>query len=139
MTTIAADSYFFAPTEDDGFLLLKATKGFKPGDANVEATTVNGIKLTLNANQTSKAEGTDPSSVNTLEDMVKLGDLKEASILHNLRQRFSHDDIYTKIGTILVAVNPFKIVNLYSPDILEAYAGQSGGQEESSLNLPPHI
>lgn len=34
--------------------------------------------------------------------------LFRASILHTLRYRFHQDCIYTSIGPILVAINPFK-------------------------------
>ena len=44
----------------------------------------------------------------TYQDMVRMTDTNEATILHNLRARFHQDAIYTNIGTILVAVNPFK-------------------------------
>jgi myosin heavy subunit len=38
-------------------------------------------------------------------------------ILHNLRSRFMTDKIYTRIGSIIIAVNPFKALPLYT----EAY------------------
>ena len=138
---IKPGDYFWCPDEHEGFLLLRCgAKPFKAGDDGVQALTLDGAQIVISSAQTSQVEGTDPSSQEAIEDMVKLGDLKEASILHNLRERFRRDDIYTKIGTILVSVNPFKIVNLYSPDILEAYAVAAdkkgdGGQDV----LPPHI
>ena len=50
--------------------------------------------------------------------MVALNDLNEASILHNLRMRFKKDKCYTDVGTILVSVNPFKLLlDLYTPDV----------------------
>lgn len=42
------------------------------------------------------------------DDMVKMEDVNEATILHNLRLRFHEDEIYTNIGSILVSINPFK-------------------------------
>lgn len=120
-------------------MLKCGSKPFKQGDSDVECfQAISGEKILLTAQQTKQAEPTDANSLASIEDMVKLADLKEASILHNLRERFQKDDIYTSIGSILVAVNPFKIVNLYSPDILEAYAAQE--QDSSAENaLPPHI
>jgi myosin heavy subunit len=38
-------------------------------------------------------------------------------ILHNLRSRFVADKIYTRIGSIIIAINPFKPLPLYT----EAY------------------
>lgn len=43
-----------------------------------------------------------------LDDMVKMEDVNQPTILNNLRLRFAEDLIYTNIGTILVSVNPFK-------------------------------
>ena len=34
--------------------------------------------------------------------------LSDATLLHNTRQRYLRDDIYTYVGPILVSVNPFK-------------------------------
>ena len=42
------------------------------------------------------------------EDMVKMEEVNDATILHNLRHRFKIGDIYTKIGPILVSINPFE-------------------------------
>jgi len=44
------------------------------------------------------------------EDMIKMADVCEGSILHNLRARFVGDDpggIFTAIGQILVSINPY--------------------------------
>jgi hypothetical protein len=35
---------------------------------------------------------------NPVDDMVRMGDVNEATILHNLRMRFVEDQIYTNIG-----------------------------------------
>jgi len=39
--------------------------------------------------------------------------VNEPSIIHLLRTRFMKDKIYTWVGNILVAVNPFKQLELY--------------------------
>ena len=59
--------------------------------------------------------------------MVRMGDVNEATILHNLRARFVEDTVYTNIGTILVSINPFAwIPGLYSSELIAEH-----------LNLPP--
>jgi myosin heavy subunit len=55
------------------------------------------------------------------ENMVKLNELNEPTILHNLRHRYKRNDIYTYVGTILIAVNPFKLLPLYTPQIQDLY------------------
>ncbi|XP_071802894.1 unconventional myosin-X-like isoform X2 [Asterias amurensis] len=69
-----------------------------------------------------------------LEDMAKLTDLKDDSILENLKLRYEHDQIYTYIGSILAALNPYKsIPSNYEKDVMLAYNKRHIGE------LPPHI
>ena len=42
------------------------------------------------------------------EDLVLVDDMNEGLILHNLRERYKLNEIYTNIGTILVSINPFQ-------------------------------
>uniref|UniRef100_A0A8C4X6Z7 Unconventional myosin-X-like n=1 Tax=Erpetoichthys calabaricus TaxID=27687 RepID=A0A8C4X6Z7_ERPCA len=74
------------------------------------------------------------SSIEGVEDMSTLLDLHEASIMHNLHQRYQQDKIYTCIGSILAAVNPYKqISGLYDSSTVELYSQHHLGE------LPPHI
>ncbi|XP_059908614.1 unconventional myosin-X [Gadus macrocephalus] len=75
-----------------------------------------------------------PSSNEGVEDMSCLAELHEAAILHNLHLRYKKDSIYTNIGSILAAVNPYKqIPGMYDPDRVELYSKHHLGE------LPPHI
>ena len=56
-----------------------------------------------------------PSSLKAVEDMVSLGDMNNAALLHNLRLRYWNDDIFTYIGPILIAVNPYKALSIFGP------------------------
>jgi myosin-5 len=49
-----------------------------------------------------------------IEDLVGLTHLHEPSVLHALSLRFAHNLIYTYTGPILLAVNPFKALPLYT-------------------------
>ncbi|KAK2544878.1 Myo6 [Columba livia] len=60
--------------------------------------------------------------------------LNEATLLHNIKVRYSKDRIYTYVANILIAVNPyFDIPKLYSSDTIKKYQGRSLG------TLPPHV
>ena len=39
--------------------------------------------------------------------------LEEDHVVHNLRVRYERDRIYTKISTVLIAINPYDAVPLY--------------------------
>ena len=58
----------------------------------------------------------DPQSMDPkVDNLTVLDDLNENSLLNILRTRFRKDMIYSNIGTILVSVNPFKPLPLYTP------------------------
>jgi myosin heavy subunit len=73
------------------------------------------------------------SSIDGADDMIQLGDLHPASLYHNISLRFKRDVIYTFTGNILVAVNPYKPLAIYSLDTIRKYSGRALG------SLPPHI
>ena len=66
----------------------------------------------------------DSSVVGGVHDLIGLTHLHEPAILHALRLRYDADIIYTSTGPILIAVNPFKKMDLYSDDIMETYRRQ---------------
>eukprot|EP01094_Clydonella_sp_ATCC50884_P015120 TRINITY_DN2569_c0_g1_i1.p1 TRINITY_DN2569_c0_g1~~TRINITY_DN2569_c0_g1_i1.p1 ORF type:complete len:1924 (-),score=743.67 TRINITY_DN2569_c0_g1_i1:162-5840(-) len=68
------------------------------------------------------------------EDLVLVDNMNEGLIIHNLRERFKRNQIYTNIGTILVSVNPFQRLPLYTPSMIDKYF-HSGGNRR----LPPHV
>ena len=55
-------------------------------------------------------------AINTevLSDLVMMSDINSASMLHTLRQRYDKDEIYTAIGGVLIAINPYKKLELCS-------------------------
>ena len=70
-----------------------------------------------------------PSLKIHVDDMVKMQDVNEATILHNLFLRFKEDLIYTNIGTILVSVNPFKwLDHLFTPEVIAEHQKVEPGE-----------
>jgi len=42
--------------------------------------------------------------------MVEIDELNNATLLYNLFKRYEKDEIYTYVGPILLAMNPFKMI-----------------------------
>ncbi|XP_051906936.1 unconventional myosin-Ih [Hippocampus zosterae] len=57
----------------------------------------------------------------------------ETAFLDNLRKRFRENLIYTYIGTLLVSLNPYKELDIYSKKQMDTYMGVN------FFELPPHI
>ena len=103
----------------------------------------------------------DASIVGGVDDLIGLTHLHEPAILHALRLRYDADIIYTATGPILIAVNPFKRMDLYSPDMMVSYCEQgeaaasttttfttpfknrgvvgAQNQDPNKRKLPPHV
>ncbi|KAF9995281.1 Myosin type-2 heavy chain 1 [Entomortierella chlamydospora] len=75
----------------------------------------------------------NPPLLEGTEDLTNLSYLNEPAVLSNIRTRYSHCNIYTYSGIVLIAANPFARVNLYSQDIIQAYSGRRRGE------LEPHL
>jgi myosin heavy subunit len=73
---------------------------------------------------TSPSTHTDTEIVGGVDDLIGLTHLHEPAILHALRLRYDADIIYTSTGPILIAVNPFKKMDIYSETMMEKYCGQ---------------
>lgn len=67
------------------------------------------------------------------EDLANLSELDEKSLLEVLTGRFTQNLIYTYIGDILVAINPFKYLSIYEKEVSERY------KCHEKKSLPPHI
>nr|XP_018666876.1 unconventional myosin-X isoform X2 [Ciona intestinalis] len=69
-----------------------------------------------------------------VEDMAKMTELNQASILCNLNTRYQQNEIYTYIGSILISVNPYKrLHDLYDEKTLARYTNKDLGEES------PHV
>jgi myosin-9 len=66
-------------------------------------------------------------------DLCNLPDLNERTLLDNIKSRFHNSNIYTYVGSILIAVNPFKFFPIYNPKFVKLYQNKRLGE------LPPHI
>ncbi|NXA32296.1 MYO9A protein, partial [Eudromia elegans] len=66
-------------------------------------------------------------------DLAALAELDEAALLGSLRERFLRQQVYTDVGDILIAMNPFQCLPLYGREVSERYRRHERG------TLPPHI
>ncbi|XP_060191105.1 myosin-2-like isoform X3 [Lycium barbarum] len=63
----------------------------------------------------------NPDVLEGVDDLMQLSYLNEPSVLHNLQHRYARDIIYSKAGPVLIAINPFKEVQLYGDEFITAY------------------
>uniref|UniRef100_A0A3P8RJM1 Unconventional myosin-VI n=1 Tax=Amphiprion percula TaxID=161767 RepID=A0A3P8RJM1_AMPPE len=120
----------WAPHPTDGFQ-LGTIVDIGADSLTIEPLKQKGKTFLAPINQVFPAED-DPNK--HVEDNCSLMYLNEATLLNNVRVRYSKDKIYTFVANILIAVNPYyDIPKLYSPDTIKKYRGRSLG------TLPPHV
>ena len=64
-------------------------------------------------------------------NLIDIPHLNEPSILNAINLRFNNNIIYTYTGKILISINPFKNLDLYSDEIMKTY--------KNNLLVNPHI
>uniref|UniRef100_A0A673M080 Myosin-7-like n=1 Tax=Sinocyclocheilus rhinocerous TaxID=307959 RepID=A0A673M080_9TELE len=131
---LAAQSHAFdgkkrvwIPDEKEAYIEveIKDTDGDK-----VMVETKDGMMLTVKEEDIQQM---NPPKFDMIEDMAMLTHLNEASVLFNLSRRYSFWMIYTYSGLFCVTVNPYKLVPVYSPEVVAAYKGKR------RTDVPPHI
>lgn len=68
-----------------------------------------------------------------VSDMTLLTTINDNSINDNLQKRWTVGEIYTYIGGVLISVNPFKDLGIYTDETLQKYKGKN------RLEVPPHV
>lgn len=67
----------------------------------------------------------NPHDDEGVEDILRLIEISEMSLLHTLRLRYLRDDIYTFAGPILISINPYKwSKDLYADHLIMQYHKQ---------------
>jgi myosin heavy chain 6/7 len=75
----------------------------------------------------------NPPKYEKAEDMSNLTFLNDASVLHNLKQRYYTKLIYTYSGLFCIAINPYKRYPIYTQRAMKIYHGKRRNE------VPPHI
>lgn len=68
-----------------------------------------------------------------VSDLTLLTTISDQAINDNLKKRFNNGTIYTYIGHVLISVNPFRDLGIYTDAIMETYKGKN------RLEVPPHV
>ncbi|XP_077065192.1 uncharacterized protein myh14 isoform X7 [Siphateles boraxobius] len=124
----AAKRLVWVPSEKHGF--ESASVREERGDEVEVELTETGKKMTLSREELQRM---NPPRFSKVEDMADLTCLNEASVLHNLRERYYSGLIYTYSGLFCVAINPYKNLPIYTESIIEMYRGKKRHE------MPPHI
>ncbi|XP_031311819.1 unconventional myosin-VI isoform X5 [Camelus dromedarius] len=120
----------WAPHPTEGFQMGNIVD-IGPDSLTIEPLNQKGKTFLALINQVFPAE---EDSKKDVEDNCSLMYLNEATLLHNIKVRYSKDRIYTYVANILIAVNPyFDIPKIYSSATIKSYQGKSLG------TMPPHV
>lgn len=63
------------------------------------------------------------ASTHGVDDMVLLTKTTDKQIVDNLHKRFMANVIYTYIGPVLIAVNPYKALTIFTQKEIQLYHG----------------
>jgi myosin heavy subunit len=69
------------------------------------------------------------------DNLVDLDNFNEGIILHHTRNRYLSNKIYTFVGSILIAVNPYKKLDIYGVDIMEEILNLTRNGETLPANV----
>ncbi|KAM6966567.1 myosin-10 isoform 3-T3 [Tautogolabrus adspersus] len=123
-----AKKLVWVPSERHGFEAASIRE--ERGDEVQVELAENGKKVLINKDDIQKM---NPPKFSKVEDMAELTCLNEASVLHNLKDRYYSGLIYTYSGLFCVVINPYKNLPIYSENIIEMYRGKKRHE------MPPHI
>ncbi|KAM9363330.1 myosin-9-like [Symphorus nematophorus] len=124
----ATKKLVWVPSEKLGFEAGSVKE--EHGDECVVELSDSGKKVKVNKDDIQKM---NPPKFSKVEDMAELTCLNEASVLHNLKERYYSGLIYTYSGLFCVVVNPYKYLPIYTEDIVNMYKGKKRHE------MPPHI
>eukprot|EP01094_Clydonella_sp_ATCC50884_P004683 TRINITY_DN13717_c0_g1_i1.p1 TRINITY_DN13717_c0_g1~~TRINITY_DN13717_c0_g1_i1.p1 ORF type:complete len:1028 (+),score=338.91 TRINITY_DN13717_c0_g1_i1:131-3085(+) len=73
-------------------------------------------------------------AMKAVDDLILLEEISEDSVYGAIEARYNKDLIYTYIGHVLIAVNPYRMIpGMYGPKVIKSYCGRYFYEE------PPHV
>lgn len=132
----SSTSYCYVPDEKEVFSVAQIiSKTVNEKETILLVQDVNSKRQFSVKEATTVAVGSLEELQNPPSDLIKLIHVHRPGILHTLKSRFQKDEIYTSIGPILVAVNPFKwIKGVYDEAVMSKFKSK-----ESNLSDNPHV
>jgi len=115
------------PDHKEGYLSaqITATKG--------DDVTVHTEKLEDKTVKKDVIEQMNPPKFFMIDDMANMTYLNEASVLYNLRARYTNGFIYTYSGLFCVVINPYRRLPIYTQNVVTKYQGKR------RTEMPPHL
>ncbi len=133
MSSVEVGAWVWVIDDAERYLPGKAISGFVRGEDTI-VRTEDGEDRKLSGSETATIEDCNPEALDSsISDLCQISDLNEMSILHNLRIRYKEDKIYTNVSSILISVNPFRMLPLYTPEVLDKY------RATDPKDLDPHV
>nr|AAA73080.1 unnamed protein product [Brugia malayi] len=115
------------PDAEEGYIAAEITS--TKGD-NVTVVSARGNEVTIKKDMLQEM---NPPKFEKTEDMSNLTFLNDASVLYNLRSRYSSMLIYTYSGLFCVVINPYKRLPIYTDSVATMYMGKR------RTEMPPHL
>ncbi|CAF3943400.1 unnamed protein product [Rotaria sp. Silwood2] len=129
---MAMSAYIWLPPDKQGeFDVEIGARIIDVNQSQLKVVDDNGKERTI-PNNPANFKKMHATSHTDIPDMIHLGDLTEGAICRNILLRYNKDKIYTYIGSILIAVNPYTQLDLYNQEHLRAYRTRKFG------DLEPH-
>merc|ERR1712072_234512 len=127
------------PFDVKKFCWVPTAKDEEAGYVMGEIKSVEGDVFTVEVKGNSKeykkeqCDSMNPPKYEKCTDMANLTYLNEASVLHNLRERYSIGLMYTYSGLFCVAINPYRRLPIYLDEVVTWY------RAKRRTEMPPHI
>jgi len=135
--TGSSEKFYFIPHPEHAY--LPGTLAHEYFDGSFLARGLDGteweVKVAKGKNFQQVAKPIEKKSLLTtlMDDLVKMEVVNDPFIIHNLRERAKTDNIYTSVGDILISINPYKTLPIYTTSVMDQY------WHGDPLKLPPHM
>lgn len=93
-----------------------------------------GTNIVIPEAQAKNLDKVQQAQLDGVDNLCKLEAINKAALLHTLRVRYGRKEVYTRVARILIAVNPFQPLSIYSSQYVDEYM-----KAADSLELEPHV